>query len=83
MRSVTAREANQGFSELLSQVEKGEEIVITKRGQPVAVLSRYRPPEMTPERQAAIERAIAVMKKGLPWEGKEFRTYTRDEMHER
>ena len=82
MRTVTAREANQGFSELLSNVEDGEEIVITKHGRPVAVLSPYQAPAMTPERKAAIERARRIMKKGLPW-GVSFRTFSRDEMHER
>ena len=82
MKSVTARRANAGFSGLLSEVEHGEEIVITKRGRPVAVLSPYRPPAMTPERKAAIERVIRLMKKGLPW-GNRLRRYTRDEMHER
>ena len=32
MRRVTAREANQRFSEVLSAVETGEQVVITKRG---------------------------------------------------
>jgi prevent-host-death family protein len=82
MKSVSARQANQGFSEILSRVEEGEEVLITKHGRPVAVLAPYRPPEMTPERKLAIEHAIKVMREGLPWEGKEFRTYARDEMHE-
>ena len=82
MKSVSAREANQHFSELLMRVEDGEEILITKRGQPVAVLSPYRRPKMTPEREAAIKHAIEVMERGLSW-GSEFRTFTRDEMHER
>ena len=81
MKTVSAREANQTFSELLSQVESGEEILITKRGQPVAVLSPHRPPAMTPERQNAIDHAIKVMRQGLPWPGG-FRTFNRDEMHE-
>ena len=34
MRRVTAREANQRFSEVLSAVETGEQVVITKRGRP-------------------------------------------------
>jgi prevent-host-death family protein len=80
MRSVTAREANQGFSELLSKVEEGEEVVITKRGRPVAVMSPYRRPEITPERRRAIEKVIELTKKGLPFGGRRF---TRDEMHER
>jgi prevent-host-death family protein len=81
MKTVSAREANQAFSELLSQVESGEEVLITKRGRPVAVLSSYRPPAMTPERRNAIDYAIKVMRQGLPWPGG-FRTFSRDEMHE-
>ena len=82
MKAVTAREANQGFSELLSQVEGGEEVMITKHGRPVALLTPYRAPAMTPERQAAIERAVALMRTGIGWP-KEVQTPTRDEMHER
>jgi prevent-host-death family protein len=81
MRSVSAREANQGFSELLGQVEKGEEVVITKHGRPVAVLAPYRAPILSPERQAAIDRVMKLMEEGLPWE--EHGPFTRDEMHER
>jgi len=82
MRAVTAREANQTFSEILSDVENGEEVLITKHGRPVAVLSRYETPELTQEREAAIARALALMEKGLPWGG-QARPATRDEMHER
>jgi hypothetical protein len=41
-----------------------------------------RKPEVTPERKAAIERAIETTRKGLPWP-KDFKMPTRDEMHER
>jgi prevent-host-death family protein len=44
MKTVSARQANHEFSDLLSRVERGEEILITKRNKPVAVLSPYRPP---------------------------------------
>jgi prevent-host-death family protein len=81
MRTVSSREANQGFSSLLSKVEAGEEVVITKHGRPVAMLTPYRPPAVTPEREAAIARALKMMKKGLPW-GSAFRRFSRDEMHE-
>ena len=47
MKTVSARQANHEFSDLLSRVERGEEILITKRNKPVAVLSPYRPPLMT------------------------------------
>src|SRR5262245_19919843 len=51
--------------ELLSRVERGEEILITTRSKSVALLSPYRPPRLTPERQAAIDHAIEVMMQGL------------------
>jgi prevent-host-death family protein len=82
MRTVSARDANQAFSRLLGEVEGGEEVVITRRGKPVAVLSAYQPAAaMTPERQAAIERAFAVMDQA-PAVGR-ARRFSRDEMHER
>jgi prevent-host-death family protein len=81
MKTVSARQANHEFSDLLSRVERGEEILITKRGNPVAVLSPYRPPLMTAERQKAIQHAIDVMAKGLSW-GNTLQRFTREEMHE-
>jgi prevent-host-death family protein len=38
MRIAGIREARQNFSALLAEVKKGREIVITKRGRPVAKL---------------------------------------------
>lgn len=64
MRTVSAREANQQFSRLLGEVAAGEEVVITRRGRPVATLTPYRARPMTPEREAAIERMVARMRKG-------------------
>ena len=82
MKTVSARQANHEFSNLLSRVERGEEIVITKRGKPVATLLPYRLPIMTTERQQAIQHAIDVMKKGLSW-GDALAHFERDEMHKR
>lgn len=36
MKTITASNANRGFSNLLREVSKGEEIMITSRGTPVA-----------------------------------------------
>ena len=80
MRTVSAREANQQFSRLLGEVAAGEEVVITRRGAPVATLSPYRGRPLTPERQAAIARMMARAREGLHLGG--IRA-TRDEMHER
>jgi|SRR5262245_8351929 len=65
MKTVSARQANHEFSKLLSRVERGEEILITKRNKPIAVLSPHRPPLITPEREKAIQHAIDVMEQGL------------------
>ena len=39
MRTVNIHEAKTHFSELIAAVERGEEIVIARRGKPVAVLA--------------------------------------------
>lgn len=81
MRHVTAREANQHFAKVLSAVEAGEQVVISKRGKPVAVMSPYQP-ALDAEHQAAVEHLKAVLNEPLILsEG--FRTFSRDEMHER
>jgi prevent-host-death family protein len=82
VKTVSARQANHQFSDLLSRAERGEEILITKRSKPVALLSPYRPPLMTAERKRAIQLAIRVMEKGLPW-GDSLQRFDREEMHER
>jgi prevent-host-death family protein len=78
MRSVSAREANQQFARILGEAANGEEIVITRRGRPVAVLAPYRRPSLTPEQEAAIEEVVQMMKRGLVHRG--GRRFTRDEM---
>lgn len=45
MAIINVHEAKTNLSKLLEQVERGEEIVIARAGQPVAKLSRYRPPQ--------------------------------------
>jgi prevent-host-death family protein len=82
MKTVSARQAKHEFSKLLSRVERGEEILITKRNKPVIVLSPYRPPLITPECEKAIQHAIDVMEQGLPWD-RTLRGFRREEMHER
>jgi len=47
MKTVSAHQANHEFSDLLLRVERREEVLITKRSKPVAVLSPYRQPLMT------------------------------------
>jgi prevent-host-death family protein len=58
MKSVGSYEAKTHLPRLLSRVEKGETITITKRGRPVAVLS---PVQAPPHRdvRAVIEAMLA------------------------
>ena len=80
MRTVTAREANQSFSKLLQAVVEGEEVLITRRGKPVA---RLTPIEAAAdaERQAEIDRVIAHFREGVDLG--EPVVWTRDELYER
>jgi prevent-host-death family protein len=63
MKSVGSYEAKTHLPRLLSQVEKGEIITITKRGRPVAVLS---PARQVPQRD--VKSVIA-----------EFRAYSKEQ----
>ena len=37
---ISLRQANQNFSRYIEAVERGQEFVVTRRGEPVALLSR-------------------------------------------
>ena len=80
LTTITAREANQRFSELLSKVEtEGQGFVVTKHGRPVA---RILPLEVSSRRidadkEAAMRRLFASAKPlGVG-------RISRDELHER
>ena len=81
MRTVSAREANQSFSKLLQAVVEGEEVVITRRGKPVARLAPIEAAADDAERQAEIDRMIAHFREGVDLG--EPVTWTRDELYER
>jgi prevent-host-death family protein len=44
MQTVNVHEAKTHLSRLLEAVEQGDEIIIARAGQPVAVLTAYKPP---------------------------------------
>ena len=80
-RTISLREANQGFSRCIREVEAGEEYVITRNGRPVARLlpiAGHR--VLTPEQQAARRRARFQMEKG--WQIGAG-ALDRDSLHER
>ena len=82
MRRVSLREANQNFAKLIADVEAGEEVVLTRRGRPVARLSPE-PPAVrrgSPEWQAAYERMVAMLERGFNLGGLKV---NRDELYDR
>ena len=80
MKTVPAREANQAFSRLLREAAAGEEIVITRRGEPVAKLVAFDSAKAKAERSRAHARLMKRLRRGVDLGGRKF---TRDEMHER
>ena len=62
MREMTVREANQNFSQVIAAAERGETIIITKNGTPVARITPQTADRMSdPEWQSA----FAALKKSL------------------
>lgn len=56
---VSLREANQRFSQYVAAVERGDEIIITRRGKPVAKLVAVRHErKLTPEQEEAFARLL-------------------------
>jgi prevent-host-death family protein len=81
-RLVSAREANQQFSRLLRDVEAGAEILVTRRGRPVARIVPAQSPgerQLTPEQEAALERTRHRLEKGWDLGGGKF---NRDELYD-
>jgi prevent-host-death family protein len=81
MRTVSAREANQGFSKLLQAVAGGEEVVITRRGKPVARMAPIEPPSIDEHREKEIAAIIEHFREGVELDTSI--TWTRDELYER
>ena len=81
-RSVSAREGSQQFSRILRAVEAGTEIVVTRRGQPVARIvpvSASGERRLTPEQEAADARGMERLRKGWVLGGSRFQ---RDELYD-
>ena len=76
-RTVGLAEAKAHLSELTDRAELGEEIVITKRGRPVAVLSQVRAPRRPLDLEAA--RALVERLPRQPESASELVRRLRDE----
>jgi prevent-host-death family protein len=70
--TISAREANQHFSDLLGRAAEGETIVITRRGKPVAQLGPYEAAAWDEDRLRAWDRLLASLEVGLPLGGEKF-----------
>jgi prevent-host-death family protein len=76
-QQISLREANQHLSKYIEAVERGDEIIITKRGKPVAKLvGADSSMKWKPEQEEALEALFAL---GIKMEG---RTYRREEIYE-
>jgi prevent-host-death family protein len=78
---VSLRQANQQLSRLIRDVEGGLEVLITRRGKPVARVVPVAPERrLTKAQAAALERTRRRMREGVDLGG---RMPSRDELHER
>ncbi len=78
---ISLREANQNLSRYIKTVEQGNELVITRRGKPVArLVPALAERQLSPEQLAALERTRQRMRRGYDLGG---RMPPRDELHER
>jgi prevent-host-death family protein len=77
---VSAREANQRFSDILGRAARGESVVITRRGKPVARLIRYESGTISRDEGAAWDRLMAILEDGVHLGGVSF---DREELYER
>ena len=76
-QQISLREANQHLSRYIEAAEKGDEIIITRRGKPVARLVRVVGQQsLTPEKDAALQ---ALFSMGVKTDG---RMYTREEIYD-
>lgn len=79
LTTISAREANQRFSELLAKVESGGQgFVVTKHGRPVArILPVEKKAGLTAEQEAALQRILTT---GWPLG---IGTFKREELYDR
>lgn len=78
---VSLRELNQHLTRYIQAVERGDEVIITRRGKPVVkMMASTEKRQFTPDQEEAWKRLLALMNKGISLRGDKWR---RDELHER
>jgi prevent-host-death family protein len=78
---VSIREANQHLSRYIDAVQSGDEIIITRRGLPIARLTALtKSSELNGKQKAARKRSLARMRKGYALGGQ---MPAREALHDR
>ncbi len=78
---ISLREVNQHLSQYINIVEKGNEVIITRRGKPIAkMVPLGSTSTLTPQQEKGRKRLQALMKQGLSLKGESFK---REQLHER
>jgi prevent-host-death family protein len=87
MKQLNLREANQGFSRLVREVEQtGERVLVLRNGKPAVEIVPSSEGRLVRKRTPAQERAIRAFLKSArtrPGDSSGERRWTRDELHER
>jgi prevent-host-death family protein len=79
---VPLREVNQNFAQYIKDVEKGDEIIITRRGIPVARITAISSQKkLSAEQLQARTRILKMMHQGLSLKGEAI--FKRDDLHDR
>lgn len=78
---ASLRQINQELARYVKSVEQGDEVIITRRGKPIARLVPIAAERrLSPEQSAALARSLERMRRGYSLGG---RMPARDELHER
>lgn len=78
---ASLREINHKFAQYIHSVEKGNQVIITRRGKPIAMITPLNNVvQLTRQQQKARKNLFSTMEKGFPLKGKVF---NRDSLHER
>ena len=87
MKQLNLREANQGFSRLVREIERtGERVLVLRNGKPAVEIVPSSEGRAVRRRTPAQERAIRAFLKSArtrPGDSSGKRRWTRDELHER
>ncbi|MBA3813761.1 MAG: type II toxin-antitoxin system prevent-host-death family antitoxin [Alphaproteobacteria bacterium] len=78
---VSLREVNHHLAEYIHSVEMGNEVIITRRGKPIAMIVPLKKvAQLTSQQQKSRKNLLSLMEKGLSLKGE---TFSRDSLHER